>query len=38
MDLREKQEKQVYAILKDRVFSNAKEFDLNLLKKIGMDS
>jgi hypothetical protein len=38
IDLREDRERQAYAILKDRVFSNMREFDLTLLEKIGTDS
>jgi hypothetical protein len=38
IDLRDKRERQSYTILKDRVFSNMREFDLSLLERTGMDS
>ena len=38
VDLRDDRERQAYALLKDRVFSNTMAFNLNLLEKIGMDS
>jgi hypothetical protein len=38
IDFRDERERQAYAILKDRVLSNTKEFDPDLLEKIGMDS
>jgi hypothetical protein len=37
IDLRDEQERQAYAILKDRVFSNTREFDPTLLERTGMD-
>jgi hypothetical protein len=38
IDLRDERERQAYTILKDRVFSNTREFDLTLLERMGMDS
>jgi hypothetical protein len=38
IDLRDEQVRQAYAILKDRVFSNTREFDPTLLERTGMDS
>jgi hypothetical protein len=37
IDLRSDREKQAYTLIKNRVFTNTKEFDLDLLEKIGMD-
>jgi hypothetical protein len=37
IDLRNDREKQAYTLIKNRVFTNTKEFDLDLLEKIGMD-
>jgi hypothetical protein len=37
IDLRSDRERQAYALIKDRVFANTKEFNLDLLEKIGMD-
>jgi hypothetical protein len=36
--LRSDHKRQSYALIKDRVFANTKEFDPDLLEKIGMDS
>jgi hypothetical protein len=38
IDLRNDCERQAYALIKDRVFANSKEFDLDLLEKTGMDT
>ena len=38
IDLRSDHERQAYALIKDRVFANTKEFDPDLLEKTGMDS
>jgi hypothetical protein len=38
IDLKAERERQAYAILKDRVFSNTREFDLTLLERTDMDS
>jgi hypothetical protein len=38
INLRDELERQAYTILKDRVFSNTREFDPTLLENIGMDS
>jgi hypothetical protein len=38
IDLGNDHERQAYALIMDRVFANTKEFDLDLLEKIGMDS
>jgi hypothetical protein len=38
IDLRNDRERQAYALIKDRVFTNTKEFDPNLFEKTGMDS
>ena len=38
IDLRSDRERQAYALIKDRVFANTKEFDPDLLEKTGMDS
>ena len=38
IDLRDDRERQAYALIKDRVFANTKEFDSALLEKTGMDS
>jgi hypothetical protein len=35
IDLRSDHERQTYALIKDRVFANTKEFDLDLLEKTG---
>jgi hypothetical protein len=37
IDLRNDREKQAYTLIKNRVFTNTKEFDPDLLEKIGMD-
>jgi hypothetical protein len=37
IDLRSDREKQAYTLIKNRVFTNTKEFDPDLLEKIGMD-
>jgi hypothetical protein len=38
IDLRNDRERQAYSLIKDQVFANTKEFDSDLLEKIGMDS
>jgi hypothetical protein len=38
IDLKSDRERQAYALIKDRVFANTKEFDPDLFEKIGMDS
>jgi hypothetical protein len=37
IDLRSDRVRQAYTLIKDRVFANTKEFDPDLLEKIGMD-
>jgi hypothetical protein len=38
IDPRSDHERQAYALIKDRVFTNTKEFDSDLLEKTSMDS